>query len=302
MSVHDGKLPYRRVYTGMPVYNGEEYLEQSIRCNLKQTYDDFGLIVADNASTDRTEEICRDIAATEPRLTYIRNPENVGAARNYERCFSPANSEYFRWSNGDDLIEENLIAQCVQVLDQHQDVVLAYGKTRLIDSDGTLIRDYDDNLNLSQERAADRFMACRENIGLSNVLYGLMRREALAKTSLFGNYVASDINLIAELTLYGKFWELPETLFSRRMHEQSSSADRHDKNLQKNFWDPSKRRLFLQVWRRMVEYYKCVSRSEIPSEQKRELYRYLGKTVYWKKGELLKEFADYVAFGFLRRS
>lgn len=297
-----GSLPYKRVYTGMPVYNGERYLEESIVSNLSQTYDDFGLIIADNASTDRTGEICQDYASRDARITYIRNPKNVGAARNYATCFAPANSEYFRWSNGDDLIDPTLIAECVEVLDAHSDVVLAYGKTRLIDGNGELLELYNDNLHLDQDNPADRFIDCRQRTGLSNVLYGLMRREPLSNTALFGNFVASDMNLIAELTLYGKYHELPDVRFSRRMHELSSSHDRNDENLQRNFWDPSKRKLLMQSWRGLSAYFSATRRAPISGSDRRRIYRYLTKTMYWTKGELFAELAHYLRFGLLRSS
>lgn len=300
---HNGQaLPYRRAYTGMPVYNGERFLEESIKSNLSQTFDDFGLIIADNASTDRTAEICQDYANTDPRVAYIRNPENVGAALNYATCFKPSNCEYFRWSNGDDLIDPPLIEECVRILDQHHDVVLAYGKARLIDDEGQLIENYNDNLHLQQDNPADRFIDCRNRTGLSNVLYGLMRREQLSKTALFGNFVASDMNLIAELTLYGKFYELPERRFSRRMHELSSSHDRTDETRQRNFWDPSKRRLLMQSWRGLSAYFSAARRAPLSVSDRHRIYRYLTKTMYWTKGELFAELANYVRFSLLKSS
>ena len=56
-----------RVSIGLPVYNGENYLAESLDALLSQTYPDFELIISDNASTDRTEEICRKYAARPTR-------------------------------------------------------------------------------------------------------------------------------------------------------------------------------------------------------------------------------------------
>ncbi len=290
-----------RIGIGMPVYNGERYLEQTLRATLAQTYDDFHLIIADNASTDRTAEICQDFAATDRRIVYIRNPVNLGAARNYVRCFEPTDCEYFRWGNADDLPEPTLLEKCVQVLDQQPDTVLAYGRTKVIDEDGGLIRYYDDNLHLQHDRAADRFIACIERIGLNNVMYGLMRREALARTALLRNYIAADINLVAELTLYGKFHEVPEYLFSRRMHPQASSWDRASAERQRDFWDPSKRRLIMSTWRSIYEYNKAVLRAPIPAAQKYALLRYLIRKAYWAREVMVEELADLLRYGVLRR-
>jgi glycosyltransferase involved in cell wall biosynthesis len=277
----------------MPVYNGEKYIEEAIRSNLAQTYEDFYLYIADNASMDRTEEICRDFASADKRIKYIRNKHNLGASKNYSICFEPSKSEYYRWSNADDVIDRTLIEQCIKFLDENDDYVLAYGKTKIIDLDGNLIEYYDDKLNLEQESACDRFMSFRENIGLSNVLYGLMRRRPLSKTALLGNYTASDINLIGELTLYGKYKELDDYLFSRRMHPEASSWDRGDSDRQKEFWDPNKKNFGFDKTRSSYEYYKCVARAPISYYEKIRLFNYISRSVYRNKREILHEVMNF---------
>jgi glycosyltransferase involved in cell wall biosynthesis len=69
-----------KISIGLPVRNGEEYLEESIDSILAQTFTDFELIISDNASTDRTEAICRAYAAKDRRIRYYRNPVNIGGA------------------------------------------------------------------------------------------------------------------------------------------------------------------------------------------------------------------------------
>ena len=93
-----------RISVGMPVYNGEAYIEIAIQSVLDQSFGDFELLISDNASTDRTEEICRDFAAQDPRIVYSRNEENIGAAPNYNRLVDVASADYFRWSNADDVL------------------------------------------------------------------------------------------------------------------------------------------------------------------------------------------------------
>jgi glycosyltransferase involved in cell wall biosynthesis len=300
MSKKDYSLPYTKVGIGMPVYNGERYIEESIKSNLNQSFEDFTLIISDNASTDRTQEICLDYAAKDKRIHYIHNPVNLGAAKNYSRCFDPSNCEYFRWSNADDLIEPKQIELCVNILESQPDTVLTYGKTMIIDEHGKLTSHYDDNLHLQQDSPADRFIAGLSSIGLSNILYGLIRKEQLAHTALLGNYIASDINLIIELTLYGKFHEIPEYLFSRRMHPQASSWDRSDEETQKAFWDTSKKKLWFQQHRAVYEYFKAVHRAPIASAEKNRIYKYLLKFAYWRKNKLAKEVVDYTKFNTLK--
>ncbi|WP_166268437.1 glycosyltransferase family 2 protein [Marinobacter caseinilyticus] len=290
------------VAIGMPVYNGERYLEETLVSVLQQTFGDFIVYIADNASSDATEEICRDYARQDKRIHYSRNPINLGASKNYTCCFAPARSEYFRWQNADDPIEPTLVENCLAALQADPDTVLAYGKTKVIDADGHLIEDYNDNLELLSASAAQRFITCTQNIGLQNVMYGLIRREPLAKTALLGNYIASDINLIGELSLYGKFKEVPVHLFNRRMHPQASSWERSDAERQRNFWDPAKRRMVMQTWRSIYEFYKAVARSPIPPREKATLCYHLLKRAYWYKKPMKKELADVIRYGLLHRS
>lgn len=289
-----------KVAVGLPVYNGERYLEETLRSVLNQTYGDFQLIIADNASTDRTEAICRDYARQDPRIHYLRNTANLGASKNYACCFHPARAPYFRWQNADDPIEPRLIERCMAVLDAEPEVVLAYGKSKILDENGRVTSDYEDNLNLTNLNAGERFIECIRNIGLQNLMYGLIRRDILARTALLGNYLASDINLIGELSLYGQFREVPEHLFNRRMHPEASSWDRKDPERQKNFWDPSKRKLVMQTWRSIYEFYKATYRAPIPVKDKLHISGFLMKRAYWHKSYMKNELVDMIRFGIMK--
>ncbi|MBU2531341.1 MAG: glycosyltransferase, partial [Alphaproteobacteria bacterium] len=73
-----GKTP--RVTLALPVYNGENYIRETLNSLLNQTYGDFELIITDNESTDGTRAICETFVARDPRVQYFRNPRNLGAA------------------------------------------------------------------------------------------------------------------------------------------------------------------------------------------------------------------------------
>lgn len=278
----------------MPLYNAERYLEHTLQTVLAQTYEDFILYISDNASTDRTQAICKDYAARDSRIKYIKNEVNVGAPGNYERCFTPASSEYFRWQNGDDPIEPTLIERCIEVLDAQPDVVLAYCKTNIIDENGVFLEHYDDNLHLMQEEPVARLQALLDNIRYQNVMYGLIRREPLSHTALMGAYTSSDLNLVGELCLYGKFFEVQEYLFNRRMHPEASTATRHDKEKQVVFWDPTKKRIILPLWRSYYEYFKAGWRAPISLQQKRQVFYYLLRRMNWYRAQLGQEFMAFI--------
>jgi len=113
-----------RVSIGLPVYNGENYLEEAIDSILAQTYKDFELIISDNASTDRTPDICQAYANKDPRIRYYRNEKNIGAAVNFNRVFELSSSEYFKWAAHDDIIAPDYISECIEILDNDDSIVL----------------------------------------------------------------------------------------------------------------------------------------------------------------------------------
>jgi glycosyltransferase involved in cell wall biosynthesis len=216
----------RRLSIGLAVYNGERYLAEALTALLSQTYADFELIIADNASTDKTESIARFFASKDQRVRYVRHPRNIGVSRNYQSVLDLARGELFRWAAADDLCAPTALERCVRMLDANPSCVLAYTKTRLIDEHGAAVQDYDDGLHLQDELPSQRFSECSSRLRLCNAQYGVMRISALRAAGGIGAFVAADIVLLLGLTLYGTFCEVPERLFYRRFHPEASSSKR----------------------------------------------------------------------------
>src|SRR5579862_2506274 len=229
------------VSIGLPVYNGERFLESTLDSLLVQTYRDFELIICDNCSSDRTESICRSYAARDARIRYYRNSVNIGAPRNFNRTVELASGGFFKWAAVGDLVAPQLIERCLAVLEQRPEVVLCYPKTRLIDESGNPLRDYDDKLDLQFATPQQRLAHLLWNLHMCNAPFGLFRTAALRQTRLFGAFPDSDHVFLAEIALLGRVVELPERLFSRRMFENSAVKypSLYDRLA---FVDPGKRR------------------------------------------------------------
>src|SRR3990170_6654309 len=174
------------VCIGFPVFNGEKYLTVSIDSILAQTYGDFEFIISDNASTDRTQEICNEYASKDRRIRYYRNDRNLGSAANFTRVFHLSNAKYFKWASYDDLVAPEFLERCVKVLDTAPDVVLCYPKTILMDADGKLIGKLEDRLDLRQERPYERLANLMSFLRLANAQFGLIRSNVLRKDETYG--------------------------------------------------------------------------------------------------------------------
>ena len=281
------------ISVGMPVFNGERYVELAIRSILEQTLPDFELIISDNASTDRTGEICRDLAAQDERILYTRSDHNMGAAWNFNRVYALASGKYFRWANADDVSAPALHSVCFEALENEPEAVLCHGHTQLIDGDGRFLEDYTDRLDLRQRRPSERFIRFFELLGLTNAIYGLMRSSSMKRTALMGDgrYPAADITYMAELVLYGKFLELPDTLFFRRMHPDASSADRTDEARQVTFWTGHRGSFVRPTWRKHAALARAVARSAIGVSEKARLLLYVARRLFWDRRQVLAELA-----------
>ncbi len=254
---------------GMPVYNGQAFIESAIKSILEQTFEDFELILSDNASNDKTQEICLDYKQQDNRIRYFRNEVNLGAAQNYNHVFGLSKGKYFKWAAHDDLCNSTFLFRCVEVLDNDPSVVLCYPKTVLIDVNGNVIENYEDNLALFENRPHQRLAKFVRNVRLCNPVFGLLRASVLSRTRLIDKFVSSDEVLLAELALMGKFFECSERLFLRRMHSQSSWESNESPQEKARWFDPNSRSQYVMRRNRLFfEILKSIKQSKLPfSEQ-----------------------------------
>jgi glycosyltransferase involved in cell wall biosynthesis len=221
-----------RVSVGFPVYNGEKYLEQALSSLLAQTHTDLEVVISDNASTDRTQEICEKAAATDPRIRYYRQPVNRGLGFNANFVLEHASAPYFRWYAHDDLLEPSCIERSAGALDADPTLILVWPRTVVIDDDGTEVGEIDPDLPWDARTPQTRFHALLGHPVPESLLktcipiYGVIRREALMRTRLHGAYPSSDRVLLVELAALGPWKRLPEAVFYSRRHQDSSTLDK----------------------------------------------------------------------------
>jgi glycosyltransferase involved in cell wall biosynthesis len=123
------------VTIGLPVYNGANYLRDALASIARQTFQDYCVIISDNASTDETPQIARDAAAADPRISYQRNTVNIGGNCNWDKVFSYCATPYFVWIGHDDTIAPEFLATCLETLEKCPDVVQSACRTLYIGPD-----------------------------------------------------------------------------------------------------------------------------------------------------------------------
>jgi glycosyltransferase involved in cell wall biosynthesis len=219
MAIESLSICVPRVSVGIPVYNGERYLQTAIESVLAQNYQDFELIISDNASTDRTPEICSAFAKCDSRIRYFRNETNIGAIPNFNNVFTLARGELFKWLSCDDACYPNFLSRAVEVLDgSAQSVALVYTSCEVIDEAG-------ESQGIQREEVETRAMHPHQRLrrvlimrSSALAICGLIRSSHLRRTKLRGSFVMDDMGLLAELAMVGEFIELRETLLKFRIH------------------------------------------------------------------------------------
>lgn len=206
------------VSIGLPVYNTESHIQQALDSLLAQDYEDFELIISDNASTDRTREICLEYAARDKRIQYYRNERNMGIAWNQNRAFELSSGEYFKWMGSHDYVAPSFISACKQVLDADPGVVLAYPLARVVDRSEAIngiVPELIDTRRLPTFARVLVVVAKVEYCALE--LYGLFRTAALKRCRpLLVTLIANDMVLMLEISILGAIALVPEVLLYRR--------------------------------------------------------------------------------------
>ncbi|MEO1543395.1 MAG: glycosyltransferase family 2 protein [Pseudomonadota bacterium] len=229
-----------RVTIGVPVYNGDAYLAEALDSILNQTFTDFEVIISDNASTDGTEQICRDYAARDDRVRYIRQEKNLGAAPNFNLLVPIARGEYFKWAASDDLIAPEFLNYCVEALEKEFDASLAMTQTQIIDEQGGHVSLHEVNQEFADPEQCKRFKALLPMSTCFEV-FGLMRTEKLRKTKLIIGSSHGDGVLLAALGVLGPFEIVEKPLFKARKHPKQSVNLHHDRRIYSEWFDISNR-------------------------------------------------------------
>ena len=213
-----GRAP--RVCIGMPVFNCIRYVARSAQSLLNQTFEDFELLIVDNASTDGTFEFVRSLNA-DPRVRVVRNERNIGAIPNFIKVLSLARGEYFMWAPGDDFWEPKFVALLVKELDQHPNAGVAMSATRRIREDGKTLDvvsyhgRHDPNKLGPLRLALELGKATKLNLFIN----GLFRRPLLQELCRqFPDGGAPERILLAQLALAREFRYVNHILYKRQLH------------------------------------------------------------------------------------
>ena len=223
------------VSIGMPVYNGAETIATALTSLLGQNFGDFDLVILDNASTDATGEIARSFAATDRRVTYIRQPRNMGAVANFEGVMDRTGGDLFMWAAADDIRDPSWLTKAIALLKERPDAVLAASDIAMCHD---INRYGDPTMHVAYHQLTDGIESDKPHIRYRTVVrnngwsatYGLIRRSAMLRARRLANLsdlpalgIATDYHLM-ELCCQGPFAYIAEPLMINQVRERTQAA------------------------------------------------------------------------------
>jgi glycosyltransferase involved in cell wall biosynthesis len=208
----------------MPVYNGAHYISSALDSILKQTYSNFELIISDNASTDNTEEICREYAVNDQRVKYLRQPQNIGPVKNFVFVLEQAKYKYFMWAAVDDKKSYDFLEKNLEFLESKIEYVASICPTHFIGGEFNEVAMGDKSLddNSSGQRIKNFYNGWHANARF----YSLIRREKLIQFPFKDkSYLGSDWTWVIYLAKQGKLKRLNEGFMELGVSGESNSHD-----------------------------------------------------------------------------
>ena len=123
----------------VPTHDRAEALERGFNSILNQDYSSVEILISDNCSTDGTETLCRQVAASDHRVRYFRHPRNIGLYGNHNFCIDQARGEFLCFFHDHDERDPGFISEYIFFLNQHPEVGVACSDWELVDDSGRRI-------------------------------------------------------------------------------------------------------------------------------------------------------------------
>lgn len=206
-----------RVTILMPVYNAEKYLAEAIESILNQTYKDFELLIINDGSTDRSEEIIQEFS--DIRISYMTNETNIGLIRTLNKGIGLIPSEYIARMDADDISLPTRLEKQIKFMDQHPEIMVS----------GTSIQFFNDQGNIKDYIVKSDWQEIKTELLFQPALMHptvIMRKKFISDGNFFYNEShgnAEDYGLWLKISFNNKMSNIQEVLLKYRVNETGIS-------------------------------------------------------------------------------
>jgi glycosyltransferase involved in cell wall biosynthesis len=207
------------VSVGLPVRNGADRIAKVVRSVLTQDHDRIELVICDNASSDDTEDVCRDLLGTDSRIVYRRQQHNVGLLNNFISAIQIARGTYFRWIGDDDWLAPDFVSRTLECFAEDERRLMVTTGVAYTSASGVAESDHsyggERMASLDPvERLTEIMRLLNESYLLIDPLYAMFRREPVVAIPR-RNMLREDEVFAAKLALAGPWGHVPMILAGR---------------------------------------------------------------------------------------
>lgn len=232
-------MPYelnnRKITLGLPVYNGECFIEKKLNSILSQTFQNFELIISDNASTDLTPQICKKFLEKDDRIKYYRQDQNMGPNWNFNFVLDKANSPYFIWMGVNDEISKYFLEKNHNILETKSNVVGSISRIKIRDEENNVKKDFFvkmiknwRSLKSSGSYSISGTYKNKTRFYLKNstcqLIYGLFRTNELKKSVVKDSFVGNDWATMLNVLKFGDFYIVEDDIMYEDIEGLSSTG------------------------------------------------------------------------------
>ncbi len=210
------------VSIGLPTFNRAGILKRAIDSALTQDYVNLELVISDNASTDQTQALCEEYCRRDPRIRYVRQPTNLGAAGNFAAVLAQAQGQFFMWLSDDDWLDPGYISECTRVLESNSEHQLVCGRASYFQ--GAEFQFTEEPITLEDDDRCARVLSYFQKVATNGMFYGVTRRDVLAGLR-FQTTMAGDWLLMANVAYLGKTRTLETVAVNRDLGGASQDAE-----------------------------------------------------------------------------
>jgi glycosyltransferase involved in cell wall biosynthesis len=215
----------------IPVFNQAPYLAECLDSVLAQDFYDLEILVADEGSTDGTQEIIRQFAARDPRIRWWQNPHRLGLAQNHNACLRAAQGDFIKFVHSDDkLLEPTALSRMVALMDRDATISLVATGAKIIDAGSRDLRRQADEWSTGSYEGKRVIVQCLERNGniIGSPIRTLFRRSQATRGFDERFPQIGDLEMWFHLLEQGKLLYVAEPWVAYRVHPHQSTASNRD--------------------------------------------------------------------------
>lgn len=211
------------VTIGIPVYNEEMHLAETIESAINQAFCDIDIVISDNGSTDRSAEIINHYSKLDNRILPVYLGKNMGPTANFWSLLQNTNTKYFVLLGAHDLFLSHYIGDAVAFLEANPEYVMCYPQSKLVDGNDEILRYSDSDIDSAGLNLWRRMAKVAANLRWCTCFHGVFRTDVLRQLPTL-KIRGSDHLFLFATAYYGQIHWIRKLGILRRESRQETPA------------------------------------------------------------------------------